>query len=298
MVERVFVDAEGRLHAPWRLAVFALFSVGALLVGTLLVYPAVSAALQVIGVRFVAWPWISLFGIGVGHLLMRHYGDTGITWTQLGLDRPAAGAALLGRSLAAGALAIVAPCLVLLAVQWLRVERAGDGGWTDVALSSALVLAPAALYEELLFRGYGFVVLREAFGWQAAVAGSSLLFALVHVANPGASAQSIVLVALAGLWLGTVRVVSGSLWAAWAAHFGWNAAMLVVLHTPVSGLPFATPVYRLVDAGPAWATGGVWGPEGGAFAALGMMAVTAALLARPGGRALLARPLGRGETFA
>ncbi|MBI3790669.1 MAG: CPBP family intramembrane metalloprotease, partial [Gemmatimonadetes bacterium] len=131
-------------------------------------------------------------------------------------------------------------------------------------------------------------------------------FALLHLNNPSVSAQSLVLVATAGVWLGMVRVATGSLWAAFAAHFGWNAAMTLLLHAPVSGLPFTAPDWKLVDTGPAWATGGAWGPEGGAFAAVGMLAATAALLARPGRRAilahpfagaLLARPEGRGETM-
>ena len=57
-----------------------------------------------------------------------------------------------------------------------------------------------------------------------------------------------------------------------------------VLHSAVSGVPFATPDYRLVDAGPDWATGGVWGPEGGVPAALGLVVVTAYLYLRRGRR--------------
>ena len=46
--------------------------------------------------------------------------------------------------------------------------------------------------------------------------------------------------------------------------------MAVVFHTAVSGFPMEAPGYRYVDAGPDWATGGEWGPEGGIPAALGM----------------------------
>ena len=59
----------------------------------------------------------------------------------------------------------------------------------------------------------------------------------------------------------TRRAVS---YAAWAAHFAWNWTMAVVFHVAVSGLPLESPGYRYVDAGPDWATGGSWGPEGGA----------------------------------
>jgi hypothetical protein len=59
------------------------------------------------------------------------------------------------------------------------------------------------------------------------------------------------------------------------AHLAWNWTMAAVLHVPVSGLSFATPGYRAVLDGPAWLTGGTWGPEGGIMAALIM---TGALL--------------------
>jgi hypothetical protein len=56
--------------------------------------------------------------------------------------------------------------------------------------------------------------------------------------------------------------------------------MAVLLHIPVSGLETETPDYRTIDAGPDWATGGPWGPEGGGGAALGMLGGLAYLVAR------------------
>ncbi|MNC89195.1 hypothetical protein D3C83_50980 [compost metagenome] len=47
--------------------------------------------------------------------------------------------------------------------------------------------------------------------------------------------------------------------------------MAALLHVPVSGLPLDTPDYALVDDGPDWLTGGLWGPEGGAAGAAGML---------------------------
>jgi hypothetical protein len=81
-----------------------------------------------------------------------------------------------------------------------------------------------------------------------------------------------VIVGLAGIFLGLVREATRSLYAAWAAHLSWNAVLVVFLHAPVSGLVMAAPDYRVTDTGPDWATGGAWGPEGGVFAALGLVA--------------------------
>jgi hypothetical protein len=39
--------------------------------------------------------------------------------------------------------------------------------------------------------------------------------------------------------------------------------------------------WRTIDSGPDWATGGPWGPEGGAAAAAGLLLTTFLLVARP-----------------
>jgi len=96
------------------------------------------------------------------------------------------------------------------------------------------------------------------------------VFGLLHIGNPGATPATIGIVILAGLLLGTIVVVTGSLYAATAAHLAWNWVMAGLLHVPVSGFGVATPDYRLVDAGPDWVTGGAWGPEGGLGAAIGL----------------------------
>ena len=59
------------------------------------------------------------------------------------------------------------------------------------------------------------------------------------------------------------------------------ARMALSLHAPVSGLNLPTPWYQLADHGPAWLTGGSWGPEGGVGAAVGMLVAIFLLLRRP-----------------
>ena len=135
----------------------------------------------------------------------------------------------------------------------------------------ALLLLPAAFYEELLSRGYLFATFREWLGSRAAIMVTSVGFGLLHLFNPNVSALSIVLVTLAGFYLAAVLLATQSLYAAWIAHFAWNWVMAALLHVPVSGLPLSRPDYQIVDAGPDWITGGPWGPEGGAAAGVGML---------------------------
>jgi hypothetical protein len=56
--------------------------------------------------------------------------------------------------------------------------------------------------------------------------------------------------------------------------------MAVPLHAAVSGARFESPDYRAVTLGPAWISGGAWGPEGGLAAALGMIAAITYLYTR------------------
>jgi membrane protease YdiL (CAAX protease family) len=183
-----------------------------------------------------------------------------------------------------GALAVGIPSLILLAVGWLRAEPGPSGSSLAAAASIALFLAPAALWEEMVFRGYAFAVLADWWGPAAALGATSMVFGLVHFQNAGSSLASVVVVILAGVFLGGVLLVTGSLWAAFAAHLAWNWVLAAVLHSAVSGIPFTTPDYRVVDAGPDWATGGVWGPEGGVPAACGLVLASIYLYVRRGRR--------------
>ncbi len=122
-------------------------------------------------------------------------------------------------------------------------------------------------------------MIRDAAGAPTAVAVTSVIFALLHLFNPGPTLLSTAMVALAGVFLATVRLSTGSLYAAWIAHLAWNVAQASVLHSAVSGLPLPTPGYRLSDNGPTWLTGGSWGPEGGVAAGAGML-VACILLSR------------------
>jgi hypothetical protein len=143
-----------------------------------------------------------------------------------------------------------------------------------------VLLLPAALAEELISRGYMLTAIRDALDWKWAVAITSVAFGLIHVLNAGATIRSVALVTLAGVFLASVRIATGSLYAAWMAHFAWNWVMAAVFHAPVSGFAFDVPSYRYVDAGPDWATGGTWGPEGGIPAGMAMIGATGLLVMR------------------
>lgn len=202
------------------------------------------------------------------------------SWSELDLHRNAARPRLLLFGWLTGSLTIGAACAVLLATGLLIVRASpGDGSWLGAAGRISLVLIPAALAEELMCRGYLLTVIRECVGERWAIVFTSVLFGALHLLNPDATAMSVVVVVLAGVMLAGVRVVGGSLYAAWMAHLAWNWVMAVLLHASVSGIRFEAPAYFAEAAGPSWLSGGSWGPEGGLVAAAGLL-VTIVLLSR------------------
>ncbi len=201
-------------------------------------------------------------------------------WSDVGLSRrDASPGAFIGGWLI-GTAAIAITCGVLALVGLLRFVPAAGHGWIGAALRITVVLVPSALAEELLCRGYLLTVVRERVGVRLAVVLTSVMFGLLHLANPGASAESVALVTLAGIFLAAVRVVLDSLYAAWMAHLAWNWVMAVLVHAAVSGVRFESPQYQAVTGSPAWVSGGPWGPEGGVMAGLGMVTGLAYLYTR------------------
>jgi uncharacterized protein len=193
-------------------------------------------------------------------------------WGDVGLARHAARPGAVAEGFVLGGATIGAACAALLAFGWLRIVPSAPGSSLAAAVNISAFLLPAALAEELVCRGYLLTAIRDGVGAWIAAAVTSLLFGVAHLFNAGVTVESFINVTLAGVFLAAVRVAFDSLYAAWAAHAAWNWIMAVPFHAAVSGISFDAPDYRTVSSGPAWATGGAWGPEGGVAAAVGMLA--------------------------
>ena len=156
---------------------------------------------------------------------------------------------------------------------WLP-DEGSLGQYLERIVIILLVLAPAALAEEVIFRGVPLVLLSRVFGRGGALILLSLGFALAHVTNPDVTARALGNITLAGILLSLAFYSSGGMWAAFGAHLGWNMT-LAALGAPVSGLPFEIPFVDYSMGGPAWLTGGTFGPEGGL---LSTVAITSAIV--------------------
>lgn len=116
--------------------------------------------------------------------------------------------------------------------------------------------------EELLSRGYHLQNLADGINITWGVILSSLVFAVLHIFNPGASWISTFGILLAGLFLSLGYILTKQLWLPIGLHIGWNFFEGVVFGFPVSGM--TTYKLVLIDAiGPETWTGGEFGPEAG-----------------------------------
>lgn len=151
-------------------------------------------------------------------------------------------------------------------------ERALGGIATTHAAGAVAPLAGVAagmlltaFKEELLMRGMMLSGLLRLLGGRAApaIAISALAFGLIHLSNPSASALSVLGNTLGGVVYGLAFVLTGRLWLPIGLHFAWNFVQGPILGFPVSGIAEGG-LLKVHDLGPAWMTGGGYGPEGGA----------------------------------
>lgn len=224
-------------------------------------------------------PWSTLPGLlgalAGARLLRALDGRRGVA-IGFPLDRSAPARSAKGLALGAG-VALLAVALIAAAggVRWG--SDAGDlGAWLGAGGRTLWLLAIPAAAEEALVRGYPLRAVAEAKGPAWALAFTSIGFGLLHVANPGVTVVALLNLAAAGLFLGVLALRTGSLWWATGAHLGWNWALAFLVDLPVSGLETVdAPLLSSAPRGPAWLSGGSFGPEGSVAATLVLLGATA-----------------------
>jgi membrane protease YdiL (CAAX protease family) len=151
-----------------------------------------------------------------------------------------------------------------------------------------LAFVAVGFYEELLFRGYYLTNLAEGLesrflrGPVAVLAAtflSSIAFGVMHAGNPQATAISTTNIMLAGLMLAVGYVATGRLAIPIGLHLAWNFFQNL-FGMPVSGLTHLFPgaLFLREPTGPAWITGGAFGPEAGATGVVAMTVGTLLIL--------------------
>jgi len=152
--------------------------------------------------------------------------------------------------------------LVLMLVAHAYHTRRDGLPWLELAT----VLIPAAVHEELAFRGYLFQKLRSV-NRGVAFAFSSFLFAMLHLGNRNITPVALVNIALAGIMLALAYERYERLWFPIGIHLSWNVLSGPLLGYSVSGYDSQTTVFTTTARGADWITGGAFGIEGSVFIA-------------------------------
>jgi len=170
----------------------------------------------------------------------------------------------LAGGLAGGFLLFSAVVATVAALGGLSITGVDGMGrlWSMLAMSAA-----SGLFEELIFRGIVFRHLERLAGSGVALALTSAIFGLAHLANPDATWFAALAIAMeAGILLGAAYMLTRRLWLACGIHAGWNFTQGWVFSAPVSGGKAAEGLMITQRSGPEWLTGGSFGLEASAVA--------------------------------
>lgn len=170
---------------------------------------------------------------------------------------------LLG--LAGGAAMVALPMAVLFTLGVY--ERILFRGAPPALLGVAALIGIAAFLEELTYRCLLFRILERAWGTKWALVVQAAIFALQHLENVEKgglrdAVTMLIAVTLTGLLWAAVFILARNIWVVAAHHAAWNFTILLS-GLPLSGIEDWRALAPLESrfAGPAWLTGGMFGPE-------------------------------------
>jgi membrane protease YdiL (CAAX protease family) len=199
-----------------------------------------------VSILFLLYTWVSIKFVDRGK-----FSDVGLTWKLFRLD---------GAMGLFTALAILGIGSLMLALMQQVVFTGIETDYTGILIQLGLMVI-VAFTEEVTFRGYILRNLMLSMPPWVALLISSMLFALVHSANPNVTVLPVVNVFFAGLLLGINYIFTRNLWFGILLHFAWNFGQGAVLGYEVSGLDTPHLLQQYVPGTPLW-TGGEFGFEG------------------------------------
>lgn len=257
-------DGLGRLRNGWWIAIFAL-----LFIATRFVYTPLSRGLQDLGIPVAALgPLKAAMVLLVTWLCVRLRRES---LASVGLRPDRRWAAQFGGGTLVGIVSAIAIALLMWATGNVGFELNPDRSVAQLAFGLHVYFF-VALFEELLFRGFVFQRLIAGIGAWPALLGVSLLFAGSHWDNPGMDGTTLAWATLElflGAWLlGLAYQRTRSLALPIGLHLGWNWAHGTLFGFDVSGIDNTGWLHPMLAEGPAWLTGGKFGPEATVFAVI------------------------------
>lgn len=216
---------------------------------------------------FLLFLYVTMFG-GMGSVLdgqARPYRAMGLA------PRPGWGEEVaVGAAVGWGMVVVVTGIIAMAGALRVGFDHSAES-WTAFCVNLITILL-ASLGEEVAFRGCPFQRLIEVTGPVAAVLVASITFGLIHAGNPDATPRSVAVTVLAGILFSVAYLRTRALWVGWGLHFAWNFSLGVIFGLPVSGFGRFSSLVQARARGPAWLTGGSYGPEASLTAAIVLFA--------------------------
>lgn len=147
----------------------------------------------------------------------------------------------------------------------------------DIWLNYAFLFFVAALWEEIVFRGYIQQNLMQGMPPVLALVITAVLFMLLHGTNPNIDVLPRVNIFLAGILLGASCLYTKNLWFAQGLHWGWNLFQGPVFGYEVSGIGTPALFQQEIIEDSSW-TGGAFGFEGSILATIIIVIATAIII--------------------
>jgi membrane protease YdiL (CAAX protease family) len=167
-----------------------------------------------------------------------------------------------------GVLSYAAVPIAATALGWASIEVAPLSARTLFTLVISLFgLLFAAAFEEIGDRGILLSLFARRRSRVLGVVLTSLLFAVMHLPNPGADGVAFLSILIAGVTLAVARYRTGAVWLPIGWHLGWNLTQGWVFGSAVSGTPtVSAPLLVTHFDGPGLLVGREFGPESGLIA--------------------------------
>ena len=287
-ITQFFIGDDGRYRSGWRFAIFCV----AFAFTTFIVAAVGTGLLVMIGVELgggVPLPMLAtslmtfVSALVVGWLCGKVL--DGVPFRAIGAWFTEGWLRNLFAGLLVGAATLCLAVLIAVVFGGLTFEfsTADSGTIASSLLIGAGIFAVRAAAEEVLFRGYILQTFsRSGLAW-IGIAITSLFFGVVHSGNPNANIISTIDTILAGVWFGIAYLKTRDLWFVFGLHFIWNWMLGSVFGIEVSGITdfAAGSLFREVDAGPTWLTGGTYGLEGGIASTISLLISTAVIYFAP-----------------
>jgi membrane protease YdiL (CAAX protease family) len=137
-----------------------------------------------------------------------------------------------------------------------------------------------SIVEEIIFRGYVYRELCEAWNGPVAIVVSSIIFSLAHLTRRHRNSPMYLLNAfLFALMAGAARYYTGTLWLPIGLHIGWNVISGPILGLPCAGRDYENGVLLSRVSGPLWLTGGILSLDAGLLGTFSILVAVVGLVA-------------------